>query len=74
MTMQNLVEKEFKAKNQATETAYCRCGELMREYSFCIECRNVAHLGCKNCGFRTLGDVHEFCYCQLELYSMKVQL
>jgi len=46
-----------------------KCGTVMREHSVCRECRVAVQLYCNTCNAKVWYDTHEFCYCQLELYS-----
>ncbi len=49
-----------------------KCGGMMTESSICRECRNVLHLVCVSCDDKIWTDIHEWCYCQMELLTSPI--
>jgi hypothetical protein len=45
------------------------CGGIMTDSTCCRECKKVVHLVCTTCDNKIWYDVHEWCYCQLELLT-----
>lgn len=46
----------------------CRtCGEILKKYSLCAECKKVTQQICVNCGLKTMEQIHEDCFYNMEL-------
>ena len=45
------------------------CSEMMIECNYCRECRLPIQLICTRCETVVWDDMHELCYCQLDLIS-----
>jgi len=56
-----------------TEGTPCKlCQNIMINCNFCVECRKPVFAKCIHCVQKELVDLHEFCYCQIELYSSNI--
>lgn len=55
--------------NETSEKFCTTCKSKMADYNYCVECRSPVFATCTGCGKKDLVELHEFCYCQLELYN-----
>jgi len=46
-----------------------KCQNVMTERNYCIECKHPVFAQCIGCNYKELVDLHEFCYCQLDLFG-----
>lgn len=65
----SLVNEKVKTESEISDQRCQKCGGAFANFNFCRECRNAIQSSCLGCGFKVWDDVHEFCYCQLELFA-----
>lgn len=56
---------ESKAKLQKCKS----CGGMLEEINFCTECKLAIFVKCTTCDKKEYADLHEFCYCQLDVLT-----
>jgi hypothetical protein len=66
-TKQIVIETNWNKKNQTPENICQKCHSDLTDCSYCRECRQIIQQTCLGCGKKELKELHEFCYCQLEV-------